>query len=222
MKIGDGWRWRWRERERRKRWSEKERERTKRQRKWSKTKTPTQNTYALARTTLEIAVGRLSEQAFIAQEHARPTRNDGNSSSQVQQQRQHKTEKTDDNTGHNADFPPKHRGTTASVAATTHMWTFGATFVRWCCLVRFRGSSPFRSIYHEGYIDSRRNFFDHMIDIRRIAADFRDVIERIQTSSIRDSQVDNFSISESLLQRRFSVYSWNPGPQRGTEDASEN
>ena len=65
-------------------------------------------------------------------------------------------------------------------------------------------------------------FAEHVIDIRRIAADFRDAIERIQTSSIRDSGVDNFSTSQSLLQRRLSVYSWNLGLQRGTEDASEN
>ena len=31
----------------------------------------------------------------------------------------------------------------------------------------------------------------------------------------------NSSFSQSLLQRRLSVYNWNPGPRRGTENAIE-
>ena len=62
---------------------------------------------------------------------------------------------------------------------------------------------------------------EHVVDIRRIAADFRDAFERIQTSSTRASGVNKFFTSQSPLQRRLSVYNWNPGPRRGTEDAIE-
>ena len=54
-----------------------------------------------------------------------------------------------------------------------------------------------------------------------IAADFRDAFERIQTSSTRASGVNKFFTSQSPLQRTLSVYNWNPGPRRGTEDAIE-
>ena len=62
---------------------------------------------------------------------------------------------------------------------------------------------------------------EHVVDIRRIAADFRDAFERIQTSSTRASGVNKFFTSQSPLQRRLSVYNWNPGPRRGTEDSIE-
>ena len=60
-----------------------------------------------------------------------------------------------------------------------------------------------------------------VVGIRRIAADFRDAFERIQTSSTRDSGVNKFLTSQSPLQRRLGVYSWNPGPRRGREGAIE-
>ena len=62
---------------------------------------------------------------------------------------------------------------------------------------------------------------EHVVDIRRIVADFRDAYERSQTSSTRASGVNKFFTSQSPLQRRLSVYNWNPGPRRGTEDAIE-
>ena len=62
---------------------------------------------------------------------------------------------------------------------------------------------------------------EHVVDIHRIAADFRDAYERSQTSSTRASEVNKFFTSQSPLQRRLSVYNWNPGPRRGTEDAIE-
>ena len=65
------------------------------------------------------------------------------------------------------------------------------------------------------------NLAEHMVDIRRIAADFRDAFERKQTSSTRETGVNNFVTSQSPLQRRLSVYNWNPGPRRSTEDAIE-
>ena len=53
---------------------------------------------------------------------------------------------------------------------------------------------------------------EHVVDFRRIAADFRDAFERSQTSSTRASGVNKFFTSQAPLQRRLSVYNWNPGP----------
>ena len=62
---------------------------------------------------------------------------------------------------------------------------------------------------------------EQVVDVRRIAGDFRDALERIQTSSTRASGVNKFFNSQSPQQRRLSVYTWNPGPRRDTEDAIE-
>ena len=72
-----------------------------------------------------------------------------------------------------------------------------------------------------GTMTPEETLAEHVIDIRRIAADFRDAFERIQTSSTRASGVNKFFTSQSPLQMRLSVYNWNPGPRRGTEDAIE-
>ena len=62
---------------------------------------------------------------------------------------------------------------------------------------------------------------EHVVDIHRIEADFRDAFERIQTSSSQSHGVNKYFYSQSPVQRRLSVYNWNPGPRRGTEDAIE-
>ena len=46
---------------------------------------------------------------------------------------------------------------------------------------------------------------EHVVDIRKIAADFRDAFEKIETSSTRASGVNKFFTSQSPLQRRLSV-----------------
>ena len=58
----------------------------------------------------------------------------------------------------------------------------------------------------------------HVVDIHRIAADFRDAFERIEAQA---SGVNELFTSQSPLQKRLSVYNWNPGPPRGTEGAIE-
>ena len=62
---------------------------------------------------------------------------------------------------------------------------------------------------------------EHVVDIHRIVADFRDAVERIQASSSQAPGVNKFFSSQSFMQKRLSIYDWNPGPQRGTEDAIE-
>ena len=59
------------------------------------------------------------------------------------------------------------------------------------------------------------------MDIHRVQADFRDAFERIQASSSQASGVNKFFSSQSPMQKRLSVYNWNPGSRRGGKDAIE-
>ena len=69
-----------------------------------------------------------------------------------------------------------------------------------------------------GKMTSEEILAEHVVDIHRIAADFRDALERIEAPT---SWVNKLFSSQSPMQRRLSVYNWNPGPRRGTEDAIE-
>ena len=62
---------------------------------------------------------------------------------------------------------------------------------------------------------------EHVVDIRRITADFRNAFERSETLATRASGVNKFFTCQSPVQRRLSVYNWNSEPQRGKEDAIE-
>ena len=62
---------------------------------------------------------------------------------------------------------------------------------------------------------------EHVVDIHKVLADFRDAFERNQSSSSQTHGVNKYFSSQSLAQRRLSIYSWNPGPRRGKEDAFE-
>ena len=62
---------------------------------------------------------------------------------------------------------------------------------------------------------------EHVVDIHRLEADFRDAFESIQASSSQASGVNKFFSSQSPMQKRLSVYNWNPGPRRGREGAIE-
>ena len=62
---------------------------------------------------------------------------------------------------------------------------------------------------------------EHVVDIHRIEADFRDAFQRILASSSQASGVNKFFSSQSLMQKRLSVYNWNPGPRRGGEGGIE-
>ena len=62
---------------------------------------------------------------------------------------------------------------------------------------------------------------EHVVDIHKVVADFRDVFERIQSSSSQSYGVNKYFSSQSPMQKRLSIYNWNPGPRRGTEDAIE-
>ena len=63
---------------------------------------------------------------------------------------------------------------------------------------------------------------EHVVDIHKVEADFLDAFERIQSSSSQTPGVNKLFSSQSRAQRRLSIYIWNPGLLRGTEDAIEN
>ena len=62
---------------------------------------------------------------------------------------------------------------------------------------------------------------EHVVDLHRVVADFRDALEPIQSSSSQTHGVNKFFSSQSPVQRRLSIYNRNPGPRRGKEDAIE-
>ena len=59
----------------------------------------------------------------------------------------------------------------------------------------------------------------HVVDIHKVVEDFRDAFERKQSSSTYG--LNKYCSSQSPVQRRLSIYNWNPGPRRGREDAFE-
>ena len=62
---------------------------------------------------------------------------------------------------------------------------------------------------------------ENMVDTHKVVADFRDAFERIQSSSSQSCGVNKYFSSQSPVQKRLSIYNWNPGPRRGKEDAFE-
>ena len=72
-----------------------------------------------------------------------------------------------------------------------------------------------------GQNDQDEILTEHVVDIHRIEADFRDAFERIQASSSHTYGVNKYFSSQSPVQKRLSIYNWNPGPRRGREDAFE-
>ena len=62
---------------------------------------------------------------------------------------------------------------------------------------------------------------EHVVDIHKVVADFRDACERIQSTSSQTHGVNKYVSSQSPVQRSLSIYNWNPGPRRGKEDAFE-
>ena len=62
---------------------------------------------------------------------------------------------------------------------------------------------------------------EHVVDIEKATAEFREASERKHaTSSDVNSSRKRFA-TRSIVQRRLSIYIWNPGPRRVKEDAFE-
>ena len=62
----------------------------------------------------------------------------------------------------------------------------------------------------------------HMVDIQKATADFREASERKPTTSSHATSVQKTHFGTRLIaQKRLSIYNWNPGLRRGQEDAFE-
>ena len=61
----------------------------------------------------------------------------------------------------------------------------------------------------------------HMVDILRGTADFCEASERRPATSSQTHSANKYFSSQSHVQRKLSIYNWNPGPRRGREDAFE-
>ena len=58
-----------------------------------------------------------------------------------------------------------------------------------------------------------------MVDVQRAVAEFREASERIYDTSSEAYRFDKNVPNRSPVQKRLSIYNWNPGPRRGKEDA---
>ena len=61
----------------------------------------------------------------------------------------------------------------------------------------------------------------HMVDVRKAVAGYRESAVRRQETPAREYFFDNSVPNRSSVQKRRSIYNWNPGPRRGKEGASE-
>ena len=63
-------------------------------------------------------------------------------------------------------------------------------------------------------MSDREILVQHMVDIEKASAEFREASERKHaTSSHMNSSGERFA-TRSIVQRRLSIYNWNPGPRR--------
>ena len=60
----------------------------------------------------------------------------------------------------------------------------------------------------------------HVVDIQKATADYPEASKRPSTSSHMKSTNERFA-TRSVVQRKLSIYNWNPGSRRGKEDAFE-
>ena len=61
----------------------------------------------------------------------------------------------------------------------------------------------------------------HMVDVQKATADFREASERRHDTSSQTYRFNTNLPDRSPVQKRLSIYNWNPGPRRGKEDAFE-
>ena len=60
-----------------------------------------------------------------------------------------------------------------------------------------------------------------MVDIHKATAEFREASERKPATSSHMNSTSKRLATRSVVQRRLSIYNWNPGPRRGREGAFE-
>ena len=52
----------------------------------------------------------------------------------------------------------------------------------------------------------------HMVDIQKATADFREASQRKPATSSHTNSVNKHFATRSIVQKRLSIYNWNPGP----------
>ena len=60
-----------------------------------------------------------------------------------------------------------------------------------------------------------------MVDVQKAVAEFREASARRHDTSSQEYHFDNNVPNRSPVQKRLSIYNWNPGPRRGKEDKIE-
>ena len=61
----------------------------------------------------------------------------------------------------------------------------------------------------------------YMVDIQRATADFREASERRPATFSQTNSANKHFATRSIVQKRLSIYNWNPGLPREKEDAFE-
>ena len=54
----------------------------------------------------------------------------------------------------------------------------------------------------------------HMVDVQKAVAEFREASERRHDTFSQVDRFDNNVSCRSPVQKRLSIYNWNPGPRR--------
>ena len=62
----------------------------------------------------------------------------------------------------------------------------------------------------------------HVVDVREALAEYREASVRRHDTSAQQYYFDSSVPNRSSVQKRLSIYNWNPGPRRGKEGAIEN
>ena len=68
-------------------------------------------------------------------------------------------------------------------------------------------------------MDPHEVLVHHMVDVQKATADFREASERRPATSSQTNRVSKLFSNRSPVQKRLSIYNWNPGPRRGKENA---
>ena len=69
--------------------------------------------------------------------------------------------------------------------------------------------------------DPHATLVRHMVDVQKATADFCEASERRHDTPSQTNRFNKSISNRSPVQKRLSIYNWNPGPRRGKEDAFE-
>ena len=61
----------------------------------------------------------------------------------------------------------------------------------------------------------------HVVDVRKALAEYREASARRHDTPAQEYYFDSSVPNRSSVQKRLSIYNWNPGPRRGKEGAIE-